>query len=293
MTGVSMSGIRGRLFGLVGTLCLIVAVSAEAAKAADPNGLPDIGDAERIVVPGDGLELTAYLFVPRVVQGGRPAIVFLHGSEITPWYTRNISRALRDLGYVVLALSQRGSAGSDHSPSLACQRKADDIVASIAWLQEQPAVDRDRVGLIGGGMGGVVALLTAAKTDLVSAVFVWSSASDLGRWIETDRIQNPNSYGSLKNLLTYGCGSTGLGLNSPVNVANMIDVPVMLVHGEFDEIFPAEQSRIMFDALREAGGKAELVVIPGEPHVMSDAAWREFWPRVIVHFENAFRTVRP
>ena len=288
-----MLGTSGRLIHFVGMLCLVLGVSAGAAKAADPKGLPDIGDAERIVVPGDGLDLTAYLFVPQVGQGPRPAIVFLHGSEITPWYTRNISRALRDLGFVVLALSQRGSAGADHSPSLACQLKADDIVTSIAWLQDQPAVDRERIGLIGGGMGGVVALLTAAKTDLVGAVFVWSTASDLGRWIETDRIQNPNSYGSLRNLLTYGCGSTGLALNSPVNVANVIDVPVMLVHGELDEIFPAEQSRLMFDALREAEGEADLIVMPGELHVMSDAAWREFWPRVIAHFENAFRSVRP
>ena len=65
------------------------------------------GEAERMVIHGDGLELAAYLFRPEAGEGDRPAIVFLHGSENGPWPTRNISRFHRDQGYVVLAPSSR------------------------------------------------------------------------------------------------------------------------------------------------------------------------------------------
>ena len=41
---------------ILGVFAAFAALAIGAAQAADPNRLPDIGDAERIVVPGAGLE---------------------------------------------------------------------------------------------------------------------------------------------------------------------------------------------------------------------------------------------
>ncbi len=117
------------LLGAAGAFaCLFIAAPV---LAAEPNRLPDLGDAERIVVPGDGLELAAYLFRPQTPNGLRPAIVALHGGFNSAWWMRGISRRIARAGYFVLAPSLRGGSGSDFAP-LACDLKADDIVETIA-----------------------------------------------------------------------------------------------------------------------------------------------------------------
>jgi dipeptidyl aminopeptidase/acylaminoacyl peptidase len=44
------------------------------------------------------------------------------------------------------------------------------------------------------------------------------------------------------------------------------DPPLLLLHGEKDTVVPWQQSLLLFDAVRRASGRADLVVLPNGEH---------------------------
>jgi pimeloyl-ACP methyl ester carboxylesterase len=52
------------------------------------------------------------------------------------------------------------------------------------------------------------------------------------------------------------------------NAAALGDVPLLLLHGDRDEILPAFASQVVHGL---AGGRGELVILPGTGHLMSEA----------------------
>ena len=53
---------------------------------------------------------------------------------------------------------------------------------------------------------------------------------------------------------------------SPVYLATAKAAPILLIHGDKDSRVPVKHSLIMFDALKKAGAKAELIVKTGSPY---------------------------
>ncbi|KAH8826695.1 alpha/beta-hydrolase [Flagelloscypha sp. PMI_526] len=76
---------------------------------------------------------------------------------------------------------------------------------------------------------------------------------------------------------------------SPVNNAERIRIPLLLLQGEIDRVVPKEQSQAILDTLKSRGGDAELVVYEGEGHGfrqeanVKDALERElgFYKRIL------------
>ena len=62
---------------------------------------------------------------------------------------------------------------------------------------------------------------------------------------------------------------------SPAHLAASVDSSLLLIHGRDDTVVPLEQSRIMAEALRQAGKPVELVELPGEDHWLSRSATRQ------------------
>jgi dipeptidyl aminopeptidase/acylaminoacyl peptidase len=61
---------------------------------------------------------------------------------------------------------------------------------------------------------------------------------------------------------------------SPARHADMVDCPVLLMHGKNDTTVDFVQSRMMNQALTEAGKKVEFVSFEGEDHYFSLADTR-------------------
>jgi dipeptidyl aminopeptidase/acylaminoacyl peptidase len=53
---------------------------------------------------------------------------------------------------------------------------------------------------------------------------------------------------------------------SPVHLAQLIRTPVLVFHGDADPVVPVEQSRLLAERIRDAGGSVELVIRAGEGH---------------------------
>jgi dienelactone hydrolase len=161
------------LHRLAAALALLVwAAAARGQEVVHFSSLADNGEGAAPTV------LDAYLFRP-AAEGRRPALVFLHGcGGLISRVTRKI--LVRELawadefnkrGWVVLmvdSFTPRGRtqmcAPATYEPEVARKRPAD-AYAALAWLQAQPLVRGDRIGLVGWSQGGGAVLATVAAGE--------------------------------------------------------------------------------------------------------------------------------
>ena len=126
-------------------------------------------DTRRLEQEGNLVKLPAYVFAPPELDPAddHPALVFAHGGVHANFDTAyvNIVREMVSQGYVVIAPEYRGSTGygEEHYELIDYGgREVEDTWAAREWLVDQyPAVDADRVGVIGWSHGGLHALFNA------------------------------------------------------------------------------------------------------------------------------------
>jgi len=81
-------------------------------------------------------------------------------------------------GWVVLALDLAGRGDSLGEDDHGGAEHADDVRCAVRWLAEQPEVDADRIGLLGLGLGGRIAIAGAAAGASVAWVLDWEGPMD-------------------------------------------------------------------------------------------------------------------
>lgn len=155
----------------------------------------------------------------------------------------------------------------------------------IRWVKEHAGefhIDPERLGLTGASAGGHLATLEALTTEpataskgkrpdaTVKAVGVFFPPTDLIEW-DKDKEPDPAILGPL----LFAGGSTGHPTDeikakareaSPVYRVTKPTVPFLLIHGDADPVVPLSHSQKLVEAIRKAGGSAELIVKPGGGH---------------------------
>src|ERR1700726_3569774 len=122
-----------------------------------------------------GLRLHGVLSVPDGVPPGerRAAFLVLHGfgsnSEsptcITP------ARVLGEFGYVTLRFDMRGCGQSEGEfGRVICLEQVEDLRNAVTHLSRHPAVDPDRIAVIGSSFGGAVAVYGGGVDERIAAV---------------------------------------------------------------------------------------------------------------------------
>jgi dipeptidyl aminopeptidase/acylaminoacyl peptidase len=114
----------------------------------------------------EGLQIPAYLFQPLAPRGpkGHPALLWAHGGVHSSFSSSAIPfvRQAVDRGYVVIAPDYRGSTGYGAAFYEAIDYggyEIDDVMSAVEYLKANvPAVDMDRIGVIGWSHGGFIAL---------------------------------------------------------------------------------------------------------------------------------------
>jgi len=121
----------------------------------------------------EGTRLEGDLFLPDGMKAGerRPGIVLCHGftglrAGILPDYAKVFAAA----GFVALTFDYRGFGGSEGTKwRLIPLEQIDDIRNAITFLESQPEVDAERIGLWGTSFGGGHAPYTAGIDSRVKA----------------------------------------------------------------------------------------------------------------------------
>jgi dipeptidyl aminopeptidase/acylaminoacyl peptidase len=226
----------------------------------------------------DGLEIPAFLTLPKgVAAKNLPAIIFPHGG---PWYRETwgydvFAQFWANRGYAVLQPNFRGSTGYgkkfiDAGNKQWGDKMQDDITWGVKYLVEQGIVDPKKVGIMGGSYGGYATLAGVTFTpDVYAAAVDYVGPSNLitlletippyweaGRQLFYQRMGDPNTEE----------GKAQLNRQSPLNSANKIKTPLLVVQGQNDPRVNKREADQIVIALRDRGFPVEYINAPDEGH---------------------------
>lgn len=156
------------------------------------------------------------------------------------------AQLLTDVGLDVFSFDYRGYGRSTGSPDE--EGTYHDARAARRALVQQEGVDEGRIFYLGESLGGGVAVALAGEAPPRGLILLstFTSVRAMGRVhypiIPTPLV--PDAYPSLRRIRAVEC-------------------PVLVMHGERDEIVPVEQGRALYEA---APGPKRLHLFPGAGH---------------------------
>jgi dipeptidyl aminopeptidase/acylaminoacyl peptidase len=121
----------------------------------------------------EGARLEGDLMLPPDLKPGerRPAIVLCHGfTGVRSFFLEDYAKVFVSAGFVALIFDYRGWGGSEGEKwRLVPLEQVDDIRNAISFLEAQPMVEPERLGLWGTSYGGAHAPYVAAVDTRVKA----------------------------------------------------------------------------------------------------------------------------
>ncbi len=225
---------------------------------------PDWGRVTDTRIPAaDGGSLEVWRVEPEGVQRG--TVLLAHGWSRNRDRMVGRARLFGKLGYTTLIHSARDHGESTPYRFMNAFRFAEDIGSVMDWAGEP-------LHLYGHSAGAAGAIIAAHnRPDMVRLLFLE------GCYART-RKALVNLYGHHIPVLGKAFAPavvTWMNLFyrgrmddvDPVRLAPDLDIPVLLIHGEFDEAFPLDYARELRDAF--PAGRAELFVGRGSDHSSS------------------------
>ncbi len=226
----------------------------------------------------DGLEIPAFLTLPKGVPAKKlPLVVFPHGGPWARdgWGYNSFAQFLANRGFAVLQPNFRGSTGYGKAFLNAGngewgQLMQDDLTWGVKHLVNKGVVDEEKVAIMGGSYGGYATLAGVAFTpDVYAAAVSIVGPSNLITLLDSippyweavrvvfhERMADPNTPE----------GKAQLERQSPLNSADKITTPLMVVQGANDPRVKQAESDQIVVALREREFPVEYIVAPDEGH---------------------------
>lgn len=251
------------LVRLSASICLLALGYGQAANAVE---------IEQDVIYGhkDGMALIYHVLTPEE-QNGAAVLLMLSGG----WYSPNVSGEalanftsfLTDEGFTLIAVNHGSSPRYQVPDAVSDVRRA---VRHIRANADEYGIDANRIGVYGASAGGHLSLMLGLASDegdaedadpinqvsnRVNAVVAYFPPVDLKDWVNSE-----SDYPALRFEVELASA------NSPIEFVTEDDPPVLLIHGDQDDVVPVEHSQRMYAALQEAGVTTEYIEIEGAGH---------------------------
>ncbi len=193
------------------------------------------------------------------------AVIFCHGfrgSKEGGGRASALAARVAGNGFAVLLF--------DFTPLSLLSVQIEELRAVVSYSRREVS---DRIVLFGRSMGGSAALAVAAADRLIAGLCLWSAPHNLH---ETFRLSLGDGYSRLLDGETVSIADEfGHVRLSPdflvdfdrfdlLTCAGLVSGrPLLVVHGENDEIVPLRQAAAIFD---QAGEPKQMTVVPGADH---------------------------
>ena len=214
-----------------------------------------------------GKDVTLDSYVIRPDRPGRvPLVIMTHGTPSggdgffdkiasrTPISFNVAAVALAQRGYATLSIMRRGfgRSGGGYSEGLPApcdylsgvRIGADDVVAAIAAVRNEPWVDADHILLLGHSTGGLT-MLAAAERNPAGVVGIlnfdggYHSFAGSGQPCSPDRL-----------------------VDAVASLGRTVRVPALWFYAEHDEFYGPDLAHQMFAAYTAGGAPAQLQILP-------------------------------
>jgi acetyl esterase/lipase len=232
------------------------------------------------------------LFVPANAQAKLPLVIWIHGGA---WKigtrTDCFGKKLLKNGYAVACIDYRLSDEAIFPAQIY------DVKGAVRWLRKNAdtyKLDEKNFGAWGDSAGGHLSALLGVSGDVkelegkantgysskVKAVVDWFGPTDFlkvtPKWFET------LPQGELMPYELYYDGALdviGQPPNTPLDKTNLLvkqinpithvtkdDPPILIMHGDKDDVVPINQSKLLYDALKSAGVDVTFQVVKDGGH---------------------------
>ncbi len=246
-----MSDFTRRKFIIVSTLAAGFALAVQPISAqvitTDTQGLV----AGEVKIPSSDGEIPAYRAMPATGENF-PVVLVVHEIFGVHEHIQDVCRRFAKLGYLAIApelfarfgdvsqLSDVKEIISKVVSKVPDAQVMSDLDATIAWADKSGKANINKLGITGFCWGGRIVWLYAAHNPKLKAGVAW--------------------YGRLVGM------STPLTPDYPMDIANLLQVPILGLYGGSDEGIPLETVEQMSIILQSGTTGSDIIVYPNTPH---------------------------
>ncbi len=220
----------------------------------------------------DGRRIPALYYRPRGVSGPIPVIVSVHGGPegqerggFNAVYQYFLSR-----GYGILAPNVRGSTGYGRTYEHLDDRfqrmdSVNDMAHGVAWLKAAGGADPRRIAVYGASYGGFMVM-----AGITHHPDLWAAAIDIVGIVNLETLlENTHPARRYLREAEYGFLATDREFFrqiAPINHADKIRAPLMVIHGKNDPRVPHEEAEQIVGFLRAKNRPVEFLSFDNEGH---------------------------
>ena len=224
----------------------------------------------------DGREITGFLYQPpERFTGKRPVIVNIHGgpeAQFRPVFLGRNNYFISELGVAMIFPNVRGSEGFGKTflkldNGVLREDSVKDIGALIDWIKREPGLDGDRIMITGGSYGGYMTFASAFHfSDEIAGSVAIVGISNFVTFLE-----RTESYRRDLRRVEYGDERDPkmrafLESIAPVNNADKIGKPLMVVQGLNDPRVPYTEAEQIVATLKKRGTPVWSIFAKDEGH---------------------------
>lgn len=242
----------------------------------------------------DGAQVPARLYLPEPSKKNGAAVIFVHGAgylqNVHKWWSSYFREyffhnLLTDLGYTVLDIDYRGSAGYGRDWRTGIYRHMggkdlSDHVDGAKFLMKQHGVQAGRIGIYGGSYGGFITLMAMFNHgDVFASGAALRSVTDWAHY----------NHGYTANILnTPEEDPIAYRRSSPIYFAEGLKGNLLIAHGMLDiNVHFQDVVRLSQRLIELKKDNWEMAVYPIEDHgFVTSSSWTDEYKRILKLFNT-------
>ena len=242
----------------------------------------------------DGAQVPARLYVPEASVKNNAAVIFVHGAgylqNVHKWWSSYFREymfhnLLTDLGYTVIDIDYRGSAGYGRDWRTGIYRHMggkdlSDQVDGAKYLIETYGIDQGKIGIYGGSYGGFITLMALfTEADTFTSGAALRSVTDWAHY----------NHGYTSNILNEPIHDPiAYQRSSPIYFAEGLKGHLLIAHGMLDVNVHFQDVVRLAQRLIELGkDNWEMAVYPAEDHgFVEPSSWTDEYKRILKLFNE-------
>lgn len=227
-------------------------------------------DVGKIILDVDDLKIVGEIYYPPTMHGPRPALCLCHGiPSLIPGpadggYPALAQRFARE-GFVACVFNFRGAGESGGNLDLLGWTR--DLGAIVTYLAKVKTIDKSKISLMGFSGGAAASAYVAAHDRRVSALILCACPAEFSTLRLDGLLEQCRIAGTIRDADFPHSPEEWRDHFLEVNPIRWIDRisprPILILHGDKDELIDVSQARKLYDRAKEP---KQLIIIPGGAH---------------------------